>query len=190
VAAPGDDDINYDALIAEALNECEHSNEKVDVEESRGYQLPDEFVRELENIDEKKSADLRTEISKMRLPQRLKTALLGSSLARFILIRDPNQLIQLAVLKNPRITQKEIDEFAKNPNLSDRVLKAIAQNDQWSKGYAVRLALSQNPKAPAEVSMRFVKTLLIGDLRKIARSKNVPNVIATLARKIVESKAS
>lgn len=184
------DEIDYNALIAEALSACDGQSETVDIEESKAYQLPPEFIQELENLDEKKSADLRAELSKMRLPQKVKAALLGSALARMILIRDPNQLIQLAVLKNPRLTQKEIDEFAKNPNLSDRVLKTIAQNDQWSKGYAVRLALAQNPKSPPEVSMRFIKTLLIGDLRKISRSKNVPTVIATLARKLVEAKGN
>ena len=53
--------------------------------------------------EDPKVVDLRTQMRDMTIPQKVKLALLGNSVARMLLISDPNRMIQEAVLKNPRL---------------------------------------------------------------------------------------
>lgn len=130
--------------------------------------------------------DIRVRIGKMSVPEKVKVALLGNSTCRLLLIRDPNRMVQLIVLQNPRITPGEIEEFAKNSNLSDAVLRAIADNKNHIKSYTVKVHLVSNPKTPIDISLKWLPHLRVGELRKLAKSKNIPQVIATAARKRVE----
>ena len=132
------------------------------------------------------SEDIRVQIGKMSVPEKVKVALLGNSTCRQLLIRDPNRMVQLIVLQNPRMTPGEIEEFSKNANLSDAVLRAIADNKNHVKSYTVKVHLVMNPKTPIDVSLKWLPHLRVGELRKIAKSKNLPQVIATAARKRVE----
>ncbi len=130
--------------------------------------------------------DIRVRIGKMSVPEKVKVALLGNSTCRLLLIRDPNRMVQLIVLQNPRLTPGEVEEFSKNSNLSDAVLRAIADNKNHVKSYTVKVHLVSNPKTPIDVSLKWLPHLRVGELRKLAKSKSVPQVIATAARKRVE----
>lgn len=137
---------------------------------------------------EEVSDDLRQVLLKAKLPQKVKLALLGNATCRALLIRDSNKIIQQCVLKNPRLQTTEIEEFAKNSNLSEFVLRSIGVNSQWMRNYSLKYAITFNPKTPQDVSIKWVKFLNTVDLRKLAKSKNVPSVIAVTARKrIAES---
>lgn len=134
-------------------------------------------------IQNEKPDDIRQIILKSSLPRKIKLALLGNSTCRSLLIRDSNKMIQQFVLKNPKLQASEVEEFAKNPNLSGAVLKTIANNAQWMKSYSLKYIVVSNPKMPQDVSIRWVKFLNIADLKKLAKSKNVPNVVSLSARK-------
>ena len=129
---------------------------------------------------------IRVQIGKMSVPEKVKAALLGNATCRGLLIRDPNRMVQLVVLQNPRMTPGEIEEFSKNANLSDAVLRAIADNKNHIKSYTVKFHLVTNPKTPIDVSLKWLPHLRTGELRKIAKSKNLPQVVATGARKRLE----
>lgn len=127
--------------------------------------------------------DLRTAIATMRLPERVKLGIFGNATARGLLINDSNRLVQLAVLNNGKLQLGEVEAFAKNPNLSEQILRGIAGRRKWIKSYAVKVNLINNPKTPQDVSLKWLRYLQKTDLRKLARSKNVPQVISTNARK-------
>ena len=122
-------------------------------------------------------------ITKMLLPEKIKLALLGNATCRTLLIRDPNRMIQAFVLKNPRLQPKEVEEFARNPNLSEFVIRTIADNQNWTKGYGMKLNLVLNPKTPLEISLKFLRFLNAGDVKRIAKSKNLPQTLVVAARK-------
>jgi hypothetical protein len=90
--------------------------------------LPAAFINETDD-----DGDVRNSIAKMKLPEKIKAAMFGNSTARTLLIRDSNRLVQQFVLKNPRIQLREIEDFAKNPNLSEQVLRLISNNPAWTK---------------------------------------------------------
>lgn len=133
--------------------------------------------------EEEEQKDLRAAISEMALPDKIKLAMLGDGTARMLLIADTNRLVQQAVLNNPRMQDGEVEVIARNPNVADFVLRFVSNNRTWMKQYAVKYALVTNPKAPADISVKWLRFLNKNDLRKIARSKNVPQLVSVTARK-------
>lgn len=131
------------------------------------------------------SDNIRNSIQKMRIPEKIKAGLMGNSVCRAILIREPNRVIQQAVLKNPRITLTEIEELSRNTNAADHVLRTIAENKQWTSQYKVKLGLVTNPRTPQDISLKWIRYLQMNDVRNISRSKSVPSIVATIARKMV-----
>ncbi|MCC6953044.1 MAG: hypothetical protein IT290_02885 [Deltaproteobacteria bacterium] len=128
-------------------------------------------------------------INDLSIPQKIKLALFGNMSARGLLIRESkNRQIPLFVLQNSRLTDNEIQEFSRNTNLSDQVLREIASNSDWMKNYAVRFNIVSNPKSPIDSSLKWVKYLNMQDLRKLMKSKNIPQVVASQCRKLVDSK--
>jgi len=128
---------------------------------------------------------LQAELQGMRVGERLKLALKGNRDVRTLLIRDANRMVQRFVLLNPRITDEEVLAIAKNRSVDREVLETVCRKKEWVSNYQVRLALATNPKTPLGVAVRFVPTLLPRDLRTLAKSKNVPAAICSMAKRLV-----
>lgn len=133
-----------------------------------------------------KEANIFKLLQGMKLPQRVKLALFGNRSARQILLKDSNRMVQMMVLQNPRITENEICDAAKNTNTDDQVLRNIAGNSQWMKSYQMKSSVVFNAKTPVDISIKWVKFLNPSDLKKLSKSKNIPQVLATQARKLSE----
>jgi hypothetical protein len=129
--------------------------------------------------------DLRARLADMSIAEKIKLALLGDAVCRSLLIVDTSRLIQQAVLQNPRMQPTEVESFAKNPNVSDYVLRSISSNRNWMKSYLTKLNIVSNPKCPNDVGLKWLRHLNKNDLRKLAKSKNVPQLIAVTARRIL-----
>lgn len=137
---------------------------------------------------EDRDEQLYQKISKMKVVERVKLALSGDKEARTILLRDSNRVVQVAVMTNPRITESEIAGIANSRNVDEEVLRKIANSREWVKAYPVRLALVRNPKSPLGAAVRLVPTLLVQDLKQIAKSKSVPTAVANAARRLLVQK--
>ena len=131
---------------------------------------------------------LYNRIQQMSVIEMVKLATLGTKEARNLLIRNPNRSIVQAVLNSPKITDDEIISFAGNKNLSKEVPFVISNKKEYTKNYMVKAALVNNPKTPLPTAIKFLRHLLPKDLRSIAKSKNVPTVLAKTAIKILENK--
>jgi len=131
--------------------------------------------------------DLRAKISTLNVPGRLKLGMFGNSLCRGLLIMDSSRLVQFAVLANPRLTLGEVEAFAKNPNMPEQVLRTMAGNRQWMRSYLLKLHLVTNPRTPQDVALKWLRYLRKAELRRIAKSKNLPQIVAITARKILAS---
>jgi hypothetical protein len=119
----------------------------------------------------------------MGVGERMKYAMKGSKSERAILIRDPNKLVSAAVLSSPKLTESEVENFAKLANVSEEILRTIGTNRGWTKNYGVVVALTKNPKTPLAVSMRFVQRLTERDLKMIALDRNLQEPLKLLVRK-------
>ena len=70
----------------------------------------------------------------------MKCAMKGTREMRAILIRDPNRLVASAVLSCPKVNAAEVEAFAKMGNVSEDILRTIAQSRAWTKSYTVVFA--------------------------------------------------
>ena len=123
------------------------------------------------------------QLSTMTIAQRMTRAMKGSREERAILIRDPNKIVAAAVLSSPKLTETEVESIAKMANVSEEVLRIIANTRAWMKNYQVLLGLVRNPKTPVAVSMNMLARLSERDLKMISTDRNVPDVLRVTARK-------
>jgi hypothetical protein len=134
---------------------------------------------------EKKKLNIMQQVQRMTTPQKMRLAMRGAKEARGLLIRESNKQISLAVLDNPRLTDGEIEAFAKSANLGEDVIRTIGMNSDWSKKYSVAVALVNNPKTPPGVSVPFVNRLTDKDLAIVEKSKNVTEAVRSAARGLI-----
>ena len=64
----------------------------------------------------------------------------------------------------------------------------IAMNKDVTRNYKVKHALATNPKTPNAIALKFVNYLQDKDLRNLMKSKDVPSVVSTHARRILTRK--
>jgi hypothetical protein len=141
-----------------------------------------------EGEDEDEVKALGAKIRKMRVPERIRLALMGNASAREILIRDSNKLVSAAVLRNPGLNDKDIAKIAANKMIQEDVIRIIAMNKDWVKNYAVKMGLVQNPKTPPNMALAFLKFLNSKDLKNLSQSKDVPPLIARTAKRSLQAK--
>jgi hypothetical protein len=136
-----------------------------------------------EGPDDESELGTSQRLAKMNVMQRIKVAMRGRREERSILIRDPNRLVSVAVLSSPKVTEAEIESFAKMANVSEEVLRVIGTNRQWTKNYGVIAGLVRNPKTPVAISMNLMQRVNDKDVRMLATDRNVPEPIRLAARK-------
>jgi hypothetical protein len=124
-------------------------------------------------------------LGKMTFPQRLKAALKGTKEMRSVLIRDPNKMIANSVLSSPKLTDSEVEAFARMASVSEDVLRTIGANRAWMKSYKIVVALTKNPKCPVALSLNLMARLNDRDLSTLSVDRNVPEPLRIAARKKV-----
>lgn len=139
-------------------------------------------------LEEGRKQTLAQKINEASIAEKIKLATKGNKEARNVLIRDSNKLVAVAVIRSPRITDGEVMAQAQNKVAHDEVLRIIYSNREWLRKYAIKLALVKNPKVPQGISMRLLNQLHEGDVKSLARDKNVPNSVQMLAKKQLDKK--
>ena len=177
----------------EKTEEAEGGEEEEVVElEDTIFDFPDFLTSEtaFEGLSADDMLDQRKTIAEalrdMNVGQKIKVAMLGNLEVRKILIKDPRKQIVMAVLGNARITDKEVASIAADPSSSLDAISYIASNKSLSKSYAVKLALVNNPKTPLKTALMLLETIRMNDLKNIAKSRNVSNVIKQRAAKKIK----
>ncbi|PYR21330.1 MAG: hypothetical protein DMF98_22340 [Acidobacteria bacterium] len=102
---------------------------------------------------------------------------------RASLIRDPNKMIAAAVLSSPKLSDSEVESFARMANVSEDVLRVIGSNRAWLKNYGVVVGLTKNPKTPVGMSMNLLSRLSDRDAAILSVDRNVPEALRAAARK-------
>lgn len=120
-------------------------------------------------------------LQEMSIAQKVRLALVGNASLRAQLISDARPLVSMAVLKSPKLTDKEIATFAQNKSLSDQIIRAIASRRDWVKSKSVKSALVRNPKTPARYALSFLSFLTTKELKDIRKNKEIPNYVTQAA---------
>ena len=154
----------------------------------------DPLVAEIENFktpdaagasddEDERRLSVNQQLSKMPFTQKLKAAVKGTREMRAILIRDPSKMISASVLSSPKLTEQEVETFARMTNVAEDVLRTIGSNRAWVKNYGVVVGLTKNPKTPLAMSMNFLSRLNDRDLALVSMDRNVPEPLRVAARK-------
>ena len=128
------------------------------------------------------TADVKA-LSSLSIMERMKLATRGTREQRAVLVRDPNRLVASAVLSSPKLTDSEVEQFAKMANVAEDVLRVIGTNRGWTKNYGVVAGLVRNPKTPLAISMNLLQRVNDKDVRLIALDRNIPEPLRLAARK-------
>lgn len=146
--------------------------------------MPIEFVKDDIPPPKAPLPAIAVQISRMSIMERVKTAILGGKDARMILAHDPNRVVRRYVLVNPRITDGEVAMIVNSKQADEEILRIVADKREWMKNYQVRLGLVRNPKTPLVTAITLLSTLMVRDIGRLAKSRDVPEGVVHHARRI------
>lgn len=144
----------------------------------------EEPLVDIEGTGEIQDSDPKV-LSTLPILQRIKLAMKGTREQRAQLVRDSNKLVAAAVLSSPKLTEAEVESFARMANVTEDVLRVIGTNRTWTKNYAVVSGLTRNPKTPPAISMRLLPRLNERDMKMLAFDRNVPESVRLSAKKFM-----
>jgi hypothetical protein len=175
-------------LDAETAAEMEESIRAAEVEElrmresARAPAAPQEG-EEGAAREEAAGRSIYARILEMGAGEKVKLAFTGNAEERAILIRDGNRVVSAAVLKSPRLTDKDIESYVNMRTLREDVLRTIGSNREWLRNYSVVLGLIRNPKTPPGIALPLLSRLNNRDLNVTSGDRNVSEVVRRQARK-------
>ena len=124
----------------------------------------------------------------MNTKDRMKLGMKGDREARSILIRDSNKVVCSAVVKNPRITEQEIENIASMRTVADEVLRVIALNRTWARSYPIIHNLARNPRTPVPTVMNILPRIRTKDLKNLTQNKNVSEAVRRQAYRLSQTR--
>ena len=130
------------------------------------------------------------DVSGLPIVEKIKLAMKGTREQRGQLIRDGNRMIAASVLSSPKLSETEVEGYARMSNVSDDVLRLIGNNRSWTKSYLITSALARNPKTPLAISLRLVSRLNQRDLKTITRDRNVQEAVRKACKGALLTSAS
>lgn len=144
---------------------------------------PPPALMETEKTDEKK-VSIFSQILVMNVSDKVKLAFKGGKTERMILVRDHNKLVCSAVMRNPRMSELEVESIANMRNIAEEVLRLIAMKRDWVSKYNIAVTLARNPKCPVGVVLPLINRLTLRDLKGLKDDKGVSETVRTMARKL------
>lgn len=165
----------------EITEDAEVDLSSTDVNESEASEAETEA-----EVEEQSFASRTQELMAMNTMEKIRAALLGDQSDRGFLIKDSNKIVAMAVIKSPKVKENEVVGYSSNRSLSPDVIRYIASRREWVKLYQVKLNLVMNPKTPMARAMSFLPFLKNNDVKKLARSKNIPAALAKAAKRKVQ----
>ena len=141
------------------------------------------------NVVSAERVSLIRRIMFMNVKDRMKLAMKGDREARGILIRDSNKIVCSAVVKNPRITENEVENIASMRTVADEVLRLIAMNRSWARQYPIIHNLARNPRTPIPTVMTVLLRIRTKDLDALSQNRNVSETVRRQAYRLAQARS-
>ncbi len=119
----------------------------------------------------------------MTVPDKIALALKGGREERAILVRDPIKVVAMAVMKSPKLNEREVEAIAGMRNVVEDVIRAVCENREWMRSYAIINALCKNPKSPVRKVLTLMSRLNNRDLKMLGADRNISEVVRIAARR-------
>jgi hypothetical protein len=123
-------------------------------------------------------------IMSMTIKEKVQLAFRGGKTERLILVRERNRLVCSAAMRNPRMTETEVESIAGMRNVDEEVLRIIGTRRDWTTKLPIINALVHNPKTPVGVVLPLINRLTLRDLKGLKDDKGVSDVVRVMARKL------
>ena len=167
------------------------SQEEIDVAQDQVLKLTEDVKCPKEMLDEpdkneEEPNSIESNLINLKPREKIKLALIGNSFVRARLIRDSLRIVALCVLRNNKLTEREILKFARSSDLDDDVYRRICANRSWMNTYEIKTALAANPKTPIAIAVGLVKFLQTHDLRRLSQSKDTSHLVSAHARRTLD----
>jgi len=101
------------------------------------------------------------------------------------LLADPHPQVIRNLLANPRVTEDDIIRLVARRPASPAILGEVVRHPAWSQRPRVRMAILQNPGAPAEIAVPLVRLLVRTELREIAAAADITPVVRAAAAELL-----
>ncbi len=128
------------------------------------------------------------QIRSLPIPVRVKMARGANRQVRTILIRDTNSQVALSVVNGNSLPDQEVEQIANSRSVISEVLAEIPKRREWIRKYAIAKALVKNPRTQLATSIGLVPRMTMRDLRDLARDKNIPDGVRSIARRLYMAK--
>lgn len=175
---------NLDLEAQRIISQIDSEPSILPTDEEVQSQLQNIFSNEELNEISPETITTYQKVLHMSHPEKVRVALLGGKEERTILIRDPSRQIASLVLRNPKMTDSEMDAYAQMRNLDGQILREMAENRSFIKRYTVIHSLVKNPKVPSPTALNLLKLLRDMDLKNLERDRNIPEIIRRSAKRI------
>ncbi|HSP16191.1 MAG TPA: hypothetical protein VLV78_15700 [Thermoanaerobaculia bacterium] len=139
-------------------------------------------------LEDQKKQSVWSLVLKMTVAEKVQLAFKGDKTIRGILIRDRNRLVSSATIRNPRMTDNEVEVIAGLRNVEEEVLRIIGQRRDWVSKYPIAVALVKNPKAPVGVVLPLINRLTLRDLKQLKDDRGISEAVRVNARKMYQAK--
>jgi hypothetical protein len=155
-------------------------------------QLPDDAVSTNSApppaATDEKEKSIWAQIQKMTVAQKVMLAYRGDKTVRLILVRERNKMVCSAAMRNPRMTESEVESIAGMRNVEEEVLRLIGTRREWMQKYAIVSQLIHNPRAPIGIVLPLINRLTLRDLKGLKDDRGVPEVVRAMAKKMYVAK--
>jgi len=139
-------------------------------------------------LGEEDRGSLEARISAMTVPEKVELATKGNREVRKILSRDSSAMVARAVIGSPRLSDEDIAGFAASSQTNEEILRAIADNRQWTANRQIVSALVQNPRTPPPAAIRFLRAFAGNELRILMNNRSVNAVVRQEAKRLLAQK--
>jgi uncharacterized protein (TIGR02266 family) len=124
-------------------------------------------------------------VKKMSMNEKMMLAPKADKLERAALLKDLNPSVARLIIRNPRITDLEINRIAKDVGTPADVLDAIGKNRKWIQNPEIKSSIVRNPRTPSQLALRQLNLLSTKEISLLAKSQHVRDNIKREAVKIL-----
>ncbi len=151
--------------------------------------LLDELADEGEEGKEDIAEDwLRMPFMKLPIPIQIKMAMTGPHEKAIEALNSANRVVAGSAIRNPKIKENDVVKISRSKTMHEEVIRYICNNGDWTKSYAVKFNLVQNPKTPPTLVSRWLPLLRGSDLKSLSRSKQVPSQVQLMAKRLLSTR--
>jgi hypothetical protein len=140
------------------------------------------------DLEDSKKKSMWLIVSQMSIAEKVQLAFKGSRTIRMLLVKERNRIVSSAAIRNPRMSESEVEQVAALRNVEEDVLRVIGLRRDWTSKYPIALALVKNPKAPIGVVLPLINRLTLRDLRGLKDDKGVSEAVRANAKKLFQAR--